>query len=253
MNWVCPIDGLVELPERIETGGWDLDRRSPDFVVRQLSQLPPNHAAVPGYYQRLVDSEDEILRIGGLTQLLSLGVLPRNLWETAVELSDRGAVRTRAFEFFLKNDETDWARKVLAVPFDAADDFDERRMHLRLVFDRVGQLRLEAAAFLRDGLVQHLITAIELAETIGGWRRALPWAVRSLMIVPDDRMAFRLLERLKQSNQLAILRKAIDGFRTARRFPAVQTIFIAFLQLSDGQPAAALKILSARPAVCQTI
>ncbi len=234
------------MPEPIETDGWYLDRHALDVAVRQLALLPRNYAAVPGYYQKLIDSEDEILRVGGLSQLLSLGVLPRDLWETAVQLSDRGAVRTRAFEFFLTNDETDWARKVLAVPFDAVDDFAERSMHLRLASDRIGQLQLEAAAFLRDGLVQHLKTATELAEMIGGWRRALPWAVRALMMVPDDRMAFSLLDRLKRSNQLVLLRKALDGFRTAGRFPAVQTIFTAFLQLAEGQPAVALNILSSQ-------
>jgi hypothetical protein len=232
------------LSEHLKEVGWYLDRQAPDNVLRQLASLPPNYRALRGHYQKLVESPDEILRIGGLAQLLSLGILPRNLWETAVTLADRGAVRSRAFDFFLRNDETEWAREVLAVPFDAADDFAERLMHLRLAHDRAGELHLEATEFLRDGNADHLATAVELAEATGGWRAALPWAVRVLMMAPNEGMAFRLLNLLKQANQLVVLRKALDAFRAAGRFPAVHAIFTAALQLGEEQPAAALAILA---------
>lgn len=232
------------MPEQAEIDGWYLGRQSPDVVIRQLSLLPPNYAGLPRYYQTLVDNKDEILRIGGLSQLLSLGILPRHLWETAIELADYGAVRARAFDFFLGNDETEWARRLLDVPFDAADDFVERMMHLRLAFDRAGQLRAEADEFLRDGHVSHLGTATDLAETIGGWRAALPWAVRTVMMAQSEGTTFRLLNLLKQSNQIALLRKAIDALRAAGRFAAVQAIFTAVVRLAEGQPGAALAILA---------
>lgn len=224
--------------------GWYLDRQLPDAVIRQLSLLPPNYAGLPRYYQTLVDSKDEILQVGGLSQLLSLGILPRHLWDTAIRLADRGAVRARAFDFFLGNDETEWARKLLEVPFDAADDFVERLMHLRLAFDRAGQLRAEADEFLRDGQIGHLSTATDLAETIGGWRAALPWAVRTVMMAQSEGTAFRLLNLLKQSNQIALLRQAIEAFRAAGRFPAVQALFTAVVRLAEGQPSVALAILA---------
>ena len=228
----------------LEADGWYLAREAPDVVIRQLTLLPPSYSGLPSYYQKLIDSEDEILRIGGLSQLLSLGILPRGLWETAVKWSGHGAVRSRAFEFFLRNDETAWAREVLAVPFDITDDFAERLMHLRLAFDRPGQLRCEAGGFLRDGKVEHLDAATNLAEMVGGWRSALPWAVRTVMMTPNEGFAFRLLNLLKQSNQRDLLRNALEAFRVAGRFPAVQAIFTAVLRLAEGQPAVALAILA---------
>lgn len=234
------------MPEQLKLDGWYLDRQPPDGVVQQLSLLPPDYSALPSYYGRLVDSPDAILRIGGLSQLLSLGVLPGRLWETAVKLSNHGAVRTRAFEFFLRNDQHDWARRVLDVPFQPVSDFSERLMRLRLTYDRFGQLRLEADEFLRDGRVEHLDAAADLAEAIGGWRMALPWAVRSVTLAPNEGAAFRLLDLLKQFNQLVLLRKTLDAFRSAGRFPAVHAIFTAALRVAEGQPAVALAILAAQ-------
>ncbi len=231
------------MPEQSEMAGRYLDGAPAEAVIGQLSLLPANYAALPGYYQTLADSKDEILRIGGLCQLLSLGILPRALWKTAVTLSDRGAVRSRTFDFFLDNDETAWAREVLAVPFDAADDLSERRMQLRLDHDLAGQLRLEADAFLRDGQVGHLNAAIELAEKTGGWRAALPWSVRAVMMAPNEGTAFRLFNLLKQSNQTALIKKGVATLKTAGCFPAIQAIFTAVVQLAEGQPGATLAIL----------
>ena len=234
---------MLGLPDKSERDGWFLDRLSAEAVIEQLAQLPPNYAALPAHYRRLADSEDEILRVGGLSQLLGLGLLPCSLWETAVALSDHGAVRSRAFDFFMQNDHTAWARKVLAVPFDPRDDFAERIMELRLVHDQRGQLRLEAGEFLRDGRVEHLMAAMALAEVIGGWRAALPWAVRSLIVRPDEGMAFKLLNLLKQSSRLELVKATLSAFRTAGRFRSTCAVFDAVVHLGEGRPAAALAIL----------
>ncbi len=226
--------------------GWYLDRQPADVVVRQLQQLPMNHAAVPGYFEKLAGSRDEVLRIGGLSQLLGLGVLPRGLWESAVALSRHGAVRSRAFDFFLRSDEHDWARRVLAVPREVVGTLREDLRQSRLDFDFPLQLRLEVATFIEDGRLDHLSAAIGLAEAIGGWRMALPWAVRRLMLAPDESGAFGLLDLLKQFNQLALMRTTLAAFQATGRFPPMQAIFTAALRLAEGQPTVTLAILGAQ-------
>src|SRR5438093_8803457 len=88
----------------------DLGERLLD-ILRVLGKMPKN---LPEYYTRLVRHDDLFLRIGGLAAQLDLGSLAREDWDTAVASSTYGAVARRAFPFFTKRYEYDYAKRVLA-------------------------------------------------------------------------------------------------------------------------------------------
>src|SRR5690348_8378964 len=68
---------------------------------RRLSILSLCKISLTTYYQKLLEDSDENLRVAAVCALLELGKLGMSDWPMAVELSTWGAVRTRAFTFFM--------------------------------------------------------------------------------------------------------------------------------------------------------
>ncbi len=222
-----------------------IDAANPGAAISVLSQLPPGHTELPAYYRRLLDSEDEVLRVGAMCALIEGKAFSDDLRKTAIVLSRYGAVRTRIFGLLMDRGETSLARDVLAVPFDEVDTFADVRLRLRLAGDDAGLAVLEGRQFLRDGNREHLRNAMLHAEAAGGWRAAVPWNVRAMMIMPvDGGLAFHLLHYLNEANQLQLLTTAFQIFERGNLFPTTREIFNATLQLRRGNAQEALRILS---------
>ncbi len=223
-----------------------IDSANPEASVGLLSRLPRGHGELPAYYRKLLDSEDEVLRVGAMCALIDGNALPADVLKTtAIPLCRYGAVRTRVFGLLMEQGQTLLARDVLAVPFDEADTFAEERLRLRLAGDDTALAALEGRQFLRDGSLEHLRNAMSHAEAAGGWRAALPWTVRAMLVMPvDGGLAFTLLQLLSDANQLGLLKTAFQIFEQANVFPTTRVIFDATLQLRAGQAERALRILN---------
>ncbi len=223
-----------------------IDIANPDVAIGMLSRLPRGQAELPAYYRWLLDSKDEVIRVGAMCALIDGHALPADLLETvAIPLCRYGAVRTRVFGLLLERGQTSLARDVLAVPFDEIDRSAEERLRLRLAGDDAGLAALEGRQFLREGKLEQLRNAMAHAEAAGGWRAALPWNVRAMMVMPvDGGLAFALLRLLDNANQVRLLKTAYQTFERANVFPTTRMIFDATLRLRAGDAEGALRILN---------
>ncbi len=217
---------------------------NPAATIGMLSRLPRGHAGLAAYYRGLLDSNDEVLRIGAMCALIDGKAFSDDVLSKAVAFSSHGAVRGRIFPLLMDQGMVARAREVLAVPFDAGDTFAEDRLRLLFDNDEAGLAALEGRQFLRDGNLQHLRNAMVHAEAAGGWRAALPWTIRAMMLMPmDGGLAFVLLQLLNDANELELLKTVFRLFGQANLFPTTGAIFDATLQLRAGEAQKALRIL----------
>src|SRR5438105_3663053 len=100
-----------------------------------LSILSKPPVDLPEYYRRLFKHDDLYLHVGGMCALLDLSALPRDEWETAVALSEHGAVAIRAFHFFMEAYEYDLASRVIGASEKANRPRPSDRMHASFRLD----------------------------------------------------------------------------------------------------------------------
>jgi tetratricopeptide (TPR) repeat protein len=196
------------------------------------------------FSQRLVQSDDEYLRVAGFAGLLDIGAMPRELWDDLLAQSKHGAVATRAFRFFMTNFEYELAEKVLAAfePFDKPAAAQGMRAFLEL--DAARLVEIHARQFLHEGRVEHLMAAAEQAQTASGWRGAVTWLARATVLQPmAPGGAYRLLRVLETANQFDLLEEVLALFERGNVLPEQRALYGAALSLHKKNPDGALKTL----------
>jgi hypothetical protein len=176
---------------------------SPAGLIQGLSALSATKHGLPAYYRSLLASPDELLRAAAVSALLELKTLRPSEWETAVGLARFGAVRARAFDYFLGIYDYEMVEKILALPAPETSALQEQRRRAVLNLDNERLLDIDRQLFLAEGNLDHLHNARTDAEQLGGWQRALPWTIRCVLAQPaDPRGPYTLLNTLLNANQL---------------------------------------------------
>src|ERR1043166_9253558 len=70
-------------------------------IVAAIPKLYALRRGLPAYYQGLLDDPDEILQVAAVAALLDLGTVPVERFPHLVAMSQYGAVKGRAFRYFL--------------------------------------------------------------------------------------------------------------------------------------------------------
>src|SRR5262245_23359109 len=178
------------------------DRQSPAEVISRLALLGHLKSGFPHYYVTLLQEKDEVLSVGAACALTDSGYVPPAILPRLEELTGYQAVRTRAFDFFMRNHEYPLAEAVAKVPPRLQDDIVQEGMQASLANDYGALARIEVQKFLNTGTLEHLLEAITNAESDGGWRSALPLQVKLVLINPQDgRWPLKLLRSIFEANQ----------------------------------------------------
>lgn len=232
-------------PERDpDAGVMAFDRQSPADVLSRLTLLGHMKSGFGGYYVALLHEKDEVLAVGAACALTDSGFVPPTILPRLEELAGYQSVRTKAFDFFNKNYEYALAEAVAEVPARPQGDIVQEGMRASLALDHAATARIEVQKFFNTGILEHLLQAIESAESDGGWRSALPLLARLVLINPQDgRWSLRLCRMLLEANQLDLVDQFCDIADTVQIFPTVSAMFRAALAGERGAPEDGLKLL----------
>ena len=220
------------------------DRQSPADVLSRLTLLGHLKSGFGSYYVALLREKDEVLSVGAACALTDSGFVPPAILPRLEELAGYQSVRTKAFDFFMKNHEYALAEAVCNVPTRPQDDIVQEGMRASLANDYAALARTELQKFLNTGVLEHLLQAISNAEYDGGWRRVLSLEVQLVLINPQDaRWPQRLCRTILEANQFDLVIQFCDIVDTIRIFPTVSAMFRAAVAGERGAPENGLKLL----------
>jgi hypothetical protein len=226
------------------TSAMTFDRQSPAEVISRLALLGHLKSGFPHYYVTLLQEKDEVLSVGAACALADSGYVPPAILPRLEELAGYQAVRTKAFDFFMRNYEYPLAEAVAKVPPRLQDDIVQEGMQASLADDYGALARIELQKFLNTGTLEHLLQAISNAESDGGWRSALPLQVKLVLINPQDgRWPLRLVRSIFEANQFDLVAQFCDISDSVQIFQMVNTLFRAALAGERRAPEEGLKIL----------
>lgn len=216
-----------------------------DSTLTGLKSLSLCSQGLPVYYQFLLQSEDEVLRVAAMAALLELDALGHRLWPQIIPLAKHSAVRDRAIAFFLKANEFEWAEKILAqLPSENRQALFDKFNQAQLSGNDHDCAKLARALFLSEGKFEWLGKAQKYQEAVGGWRLALGSLVQSIMALPSDPIGpLMLLDTLANANAYGLLVEAIEIFQQARIYPMECAVFTAKAEIKKGLYRQSLKSL----------
>ena len=134
-------------------------------------------------------SSDDILTVGAWCALLDMDQLSGrpDLWDELIGMCRHRAIRRRAFDFFhARVLEHGLARRVLETPAENTDEPADSVMAAETAFDPTGAAKASGRLFLATGNLQALVRAQAMAADAEGWRAALVWAVRLVLLTPAN-------------------------------------------------------------------
>lgn len=199
---------------------------------------------IGNYYLELLRESDDVLSVAAACALLVSKFVPPHTLPRLQELARFQSVRTRAFDFFMKEREYELANSILRAPALPVGDIIQQGMEAAYANDHRQVADVEVQKFLQTGMLQHLNRARIAAEQEGGWRRALPLTVKLMLINPEEvRWPIQLLELLTAFNQFELLEQFCDIAETAKALPEMAAISRAILAGNKGLPAEGLKLL----------
>src|SRR5579863_9369775 len=178
-----------------------------------------------GYFAVLANDSDDILAIGAARVLLDQDAAPEWIWDRIVALSAYPSIQSRAFDFFISNFDYERARAALETPVPASDSLIKRQLASISMVDPLETIDIEIERFYRTAEVQPLASAATAAESVGGWKRALPLIVDLILINPQNAgWAMRLGRALRDANRLDLLKRFCDIADKVQVFPNVSAI-----------------------------
>jgi hypothetical protein len=230
-------EAVVETADDFESG-----------VLARLALLGALRRGLPQYYQVLLQEDDPVLRVAALVALLELRAVWSDQAELVVANAHFGAVKRRAFPFFVDVHEYELAQRVADTPSEDVDALLTARMKAEIVLDHPGIVNLDLQLFLAHGTPDYLWDAEHNAELSGGWRTGVPMAVTALVARPmDPNAVYLLLTRLRAANQPDLLRKVLDSLEKSKVFQPETAIFRAAILLDEGEAARAAAWLKRMP------
>ena len=174
----------------------------------------------------LLHDKDEVLSVAAACALTDLGYVPPTVLARLEQLAGYQAVRTKAFDFFMKKHEYGLAEALCNVPARPQDDVVGAGMRAHLASDYAALAQTEVQKFLNTGAIEHLHQAIGNAEFDGGWRSALPLLVKAILINPKDaRWPKPALPNHSGCQPVRSCNQFCDIVDTIRIFPTVSAMF----------------------------
>ena len=196
------------------------------------------------YYAPLLDSDDELLKVGAWCALLDREEISVEQYPRVVELASHGAIHRRAFRFFQANWEHELAATVAAKPASTASAARALAMRAELACDDLAAVEAQRYRFLATGRFDALVAMVTKDEQAAGWRPALALATKVFVLSPHDPIAANLvLHLLHEAHQDALLGAVIELLKENNLHPYLALAYTAALKLMQGNPGGCLKAL----------
>ena len=189
------------------------------------------------YFRDLLAHTDPIIAVGAWCALFDSKLMQRVLARQVIPYCRYGAVRSRAFAYFRSVHEHDLARGAAEVAAEGTSDPEQAAMLAELEHDNAGAAAASGRLYLATADLAHLRTASEQAEREGGWRPALEWALRSVVVSPlNPAPLFRLFEVLDGAAQADLLKEVADVLLARNLHLRIAQLFLAAAASARGQP-----------------
>lgn len=206
------------------------------------------------YYPMIIDSPDEIVRVGAYCQMLSVKALPPDHFEDALALCHHPAVRLRAFDYFQTALLIEFARRAADTETSHPEVVRTALMSAELAFDNAAICEARAEMFYCTGDVRDLLRAARAAEHLGGWREAAKWFVRAIAISPvDPHPVSEFYRVLADANQFGLMGELNKVLGRAGLHPYIVGVYAASIHLDRGDAKECLaKLATLRPPTVPT-
>ena len=212
--------------------------------MARLSMLASARQRAADYYAPLLDSDDEVLKVGAWCALLDREEISVEQYPRVVELASHGAIQRRAFRFFQSNWEHELAATVAAKSATTASAARALAMRAELACDDLAAVEAQRYRFLATGRFEALVTMVTKDEQAVGWRAALTLATKVFVLNPHDPIAANLvLHLLYQARQEELLSAVLELLKENALHPYLALAYTAALYVMQGNPAACLKAL----------
>ena len=215
-------------------------------ALAELSILATARENAEQYYAPLLDSLDPVLRAGAWSALLERGEVGYDLYPRLLALTGTPGIRDRAFRYFMRFFDYDFAAKVLAVAEGHEEAEARRRVKLaELACDDAERAVALRELFLVTANTETLVELVGLEDHRAGWRNALPVAVQLVVLNPHDPgFMLDLLHFAHESRQVEILEAVVSALETSGLHQPSALLYSAACKLMKGNPAGCLKTLS---------
>jgi Sulfotransferase family len=165
---------------------------------------------------RLVDSDDEVLKVGAICTLFDSGAIKGQHIAQIMASSGHTAVCGRLFNYLLSRYEFQLAAQLADRAPNPETLSVRQRLRALLDEDWATLVEVERLAFLTDGQIEHLGRAADYAERLAGWEEAALWALRAVLLTPvAPQPAGKLLTIFENANRFEEMRRLRDIFRKA--------------------------------------
>ncbi|HZY50914.1 MAG TPA: sulfotransferase [Devosia sp.] len=214
----------------------------PDLA--ELSILASARRKAAEYYAPLLDSDDELVKVGAWCALLDREEVTVEQYPRVVALASHGAIQRRAFRFFESNWEHELAAAVAAKVATSPASARALSMRAELACDDRAAVEAQRYRFLATGRFDALVAMVTRDEAAEGWRAALALAIKVFILNPHDPIAASLvLHLIYEARERDMLRAVLNLLRENALHPYVALAYHAALQLMQGNPRECLKWL----------
>jgi hypothetical protein len=216
--------------------------------IEMLALLQLTREGVGEHLWRLVNSNDEILRVGAVCVLFDAGGIRKRHFEQIMPLTGHMSVRARLFNFLITRYEYDQARSLAATTLDPPTLPARKRLEALLDENWSELVEAEKQAFLNDGQLEHLTKASEYAERASGWQESALLALRAVLLSPmAPQPAGKLITILDDANRFTELRRLLEIYEKAHLHRDICLLLDARLSLHDEKYDRLAKLLSSVP------
>ena len=200
--------------------------RSPELKL--LAALAVVQKGGFAYYRELIGTSDPIVVAGAWCALFDGKLVPRPMAAQAIVACRSAAVRARVFAYFTQVHEHELAKAAAETPADNSGDLQQAAMLAELAQDNAEAAEVSGQLYLATADLGHLNTASERAEQAGGWRPALEWALRAVVVAPlNPTTILRLFAVLESSAQPDLMEEVGEILRARNLHLPTTHIFLA--------------------------
>ncbi|MEO8756603.1 MAG: sulfotransferase [Devosia sp.] len=210
-------------------------------LLRPLASFGVVAQGAAVYYRELRNSKDPIIAAGAWCNLLDGRLVSPAMADELLPFCRFAAVRARAFRHFQTMYEHESATRIANMGGASREDAERAAMLAELGGDAAAAALAAGDLFLASGDLSHLETASQKAEAVAGWRGALEWALRPVVIAPLNPLPLqRLYVVLESSGQADLLDEVASIFLSRNLHLPIAQIFAATAALTRGDAASCL-------------
>lgn len=223
-------------------------------VTEIAEMIEPLHVLADGrrdgvkYFRSLLDHTDEFVRSGAICWLIEQEAIGIDDYEAVLAMRHMPCVRKKAFANFASRFGPQKAKPFMPGDTQADSGGTSIGSDSEAEVDSQARLDTEIHLFRQTGKPDHIFQASIYAEEIGGWRAAMDWLVRAMLLDPTrPRAASRTLKLISDANQNDELEAVLERLERWNLYPMARKIHSARLLLGRGKTDEFFSLIATMP------